>query len=207
MTDQQLVTTDIQIPDSLTRALRIRQIRSETGQPLDLEFHPAAADVAKRMRARVEPTTFAIVRRWLNDMVHVGGLVPQNGDLDALARGIFMACDEFPASVWSAQSLRLALRAFKWFPKPAEIHALLKPEADKVLEVIAALEAIANAPPGLRAIPAREPYKLPPAPEWATSRGLKRGSGDHSRPDLNIPPPKRTVAQQIAILNGGGEAA
>jgi hypothetical protein len=202
-----LVTADIHIPETLGRALRIREFRLGKGEPPDLEFHPDAAAIAARMRERIEPTTFDLVRRWLNDLAS-GGLVPQNGNLDSLARGVFMACDDFPASVWSQHSLRAAFRAFKWFPKPAEVHALLKPEADKVLDVVSALEAIAKAPRPLRAVPAWEAYHPPPPPDWVSSRGLKRGKGDHSRPDLNIPPPRRSIAEQVAILRGdGGEAA
>lgn len=195
-----LVAVETSIPDDLSRQLRIRQHRIETGTlDLGLEFHPDAADVAARMRAQITPTTFDIVRQWLNDLA-VGGLAPQSGDIDPLARGVFMACDELPSSVWNDATLRQALQTFKWFPKPAEVFALLKPEADKVLDVIRGLEAIAKAPHGERAVPAREAYKLPSVPDWI---GLKRGRGDHSTTRLWTPaPPARTPAEQIAILNG-----
>lgn len=207
MTDLSVIAS-VAIPEGLTRQLRILDYRRDQGLPAGLEFDPAAAAVAARLRAQLRPTTFAIVRNWLNDLV-LAGLVPQVGELDALARGVFVACSEFPGCVWNAETLKRALRAFKWFPKPAEVFGLLEPEAEKILDVIRGLDAIAKAPPAERAIPAREPYKLPPAPDWdyRGSRQLQRGRGDHTRPPLNIPPPRRSVAEQIAILTGDGEAA
>lgn len=204
---QSLTTiADIQIPDLLTRQLRIRQLRLETGQELDLEFHPAARDLAARLRARIKPTTQAHVRRWMTDLT-AGAMLPGNGpSLEARIGATCIACADLPADVWSAETLKRAYQTFKFFPTSGEIFAFLKPDADKVLDVIVGLEAIAKAPVGVRAVPAREPYKLPPAPDWVGDRGLRRGSGDHSRPALNIPPPLRTVAEQVAMLNGG-EAA
>jgi hypothetical protein len=118
-----------------------------------------------------------------------------------LAGGVFAACDDFPASVWNAQTLRMALRTFKWFPKPAEVYALLKPEADKLMSVVEGLEAIAKAKPALRAVPSAKPYVVTSTPDWVAA---KRGRGDHSRPALNIPPPPRSVAEQIAMLRDAG---
>jgi hypothetical protein len=196
----QLTIVDGAMPESLSRQLRVRQHRLTLGVDPDLEFHPDAAAMAARLRAEMQPTSIVIVRRWLNDLVF-GGLVPQNGELDRLAGGVFAACDDFPASVWNAQTLRMALRTFKWFPKPAEVYALLKPEADKLMSVVEGLEAIAKAKPALRAVPSPKPYVVTSTPDWVAA---KRGRGDHSRPALNIPPPPRSVAEQIALMRTTG---
>jgi hypothetical protein len=187
-----------EVPDYLLKQLRIRQLRMDAGQPTDLEYHPDAAVTAERLRASIQPTTFAIVRKWANALAEVG-LVPKGVAMEARCAGIAAACARFPASVWNAQTVQLALQNFDWFPMPAQVYRLLKPEADKVLAVIEGLEAIAKAPPGERAVPAREPYKMQPVPDWVSA---KRGRGDHTRPALNIQPPPRSVDEQIALLRG-----
>jgi hypothetical protein len=190
-----------EISDELARQLRIRQYRVDAGMPVDLEYHPDAAATAKRLRASMQPTTYAIVRGWLNDLVSAAAVLPRDVSIDALAGGIAAACSEFPASVWNATTLRLALQTIEWLRSPAQVYKLLKPEADKLMSVVEGLEAIAKAKPALRAVPSPKPYVVTSTPDWVAS---KRGRGDHSRPALNIPPPPRSVAEQIALLRDAG---
>jgi hypothetical protein len=191
------------IPPDLARQLRIRQYRLADGSPADLVHHPDAARLAAELRRNILPTTFAIVRKWLNDLT-AGPQLPKDGNtLDVRAGAVFAACSEFPASVWSADTLARAFRTFKWFPSPAEVYDLLKPEANKIADVIAGLEAVASAPPAEIARPAAEPYVPPPPPEWVGDRTIRTGGRGRGRV-LNIQPPLRSVAEQLALLRNAG---
>lgn len=190
----QALTIPGEIPDGLRRQLRIRHLRLETGQDVDLEYHPAAAHIAARMRAAIAPTTHAHVRKWMTDLT-AGPVLPKDGpDLDTRIGATCVACSDFPAAVWSAESLKRGFQTFaRFYPAAGEIYQFLKPDADRIMDVIVGLEAIAKAPVGLRAVPAKEPYVMPSVPDWVGNRGgLRRGRGDHTHPPLNIPiPPHR----------------
>lgn len=197
---QALTIANVVIPEGLATQLRIRAYRLDVGQDPQLEYHPLAGELARRLWAAMPPTTPDLVRKWLIDLTAGLVLAKDGPSLEARVGATFLACSEFPAAVWNALTLKRALQTFAFFPVAAEVYRFLKPDVDEMLSVVRGLEAIAQAPHAERAVAAREVYKPPPPPDWV---GLRRGRGDHSSPRLwTAVPPQRTPAEQIAILRG-----
>lgn len=204
MNDQRLIADFTPPPMSgdLQRALRVLTYRTENAIQEPPEHHPEAERWLALYRAQIKPTTPEMVRAWVSDLaMHVP--MPRAGQsigIAARAGGILMACGTFPAACWTRETLTLALQTFKWFPTSSEVYELLKPIANKIKATLAGLEALANAKPSERAVPAREPYQPPPAPDWAFDRTMRGSLGYRT---LNIQPPLRTVEEQIALLKAG----
>lgn len=165
----------------------------------------AAAEYAASACAAADPRT---VHQWLQMLARVVTNPPSAQTVKEAAQGICFAFDDIPAGCWQDHTLREAIKAFKFWPAPAEIHAMLKPHAVVISETARALHDIArtpkNAPPSVEygAFESTEPYQLPPPPPERPSRvRISAAERDDMAPrNDHIQPPVRTVAEQLAAL-------
>lgn len=189
------------LPEGIQRELRIMAYRRENGLNQDPTRVPGVEQALALYRSHIRPTTLEMVRRWMADLA-VTVPVPkahQNISLDQRSAAVFAACDEFPSVCWTQATLKLALRSFDWFPGSKSIYEILKPEADKVRNILAGLEAIAKADPPLVARPA-DPYVLAPGDGVGYQPISRIG-----RPPSMLTPhaPIRTPEEQIRLLMAG----
>lgn len=123
--------------------------------------------------------------------LNVGGLKQQEVELRLAVLAPALA-DEFPEEVFTPQSARTLARQ-KYFPTFSEVCEVLSPLARQIRERNRLLALPAPRPE------AATPYKPPPAPEWCFERE-PRLMGRREPGELKIPPPLRTVEEQLAEL-------
>lgn len=136
-----------------------------------------------------------LVADWLRELglrIRPTGIGPEElvGSIAVLTEDL---AELYGPSVFCRETILLVARRHKFWPNLAELCEILGPwwrerrEANRVL---------ALPPPGAKSA---APYDPGSAPEWCFERN-PRHMGRVERGDLKIPPPLRTVEEQLAIL-------
>jgi len=119
------------------------------------EYHPAAPAALAAIEPLCEPAREAVARLWLNTLATSVNQPPPATEMADRVAAIMFKCGDMPAGAWSQESLLEAMGAFDWWPSVAQLHALLKPYADRITGTRDALRRIVDA----------ANRKPPPAPQ------------------------------------------
>lgn len=137
----------------------------------------------------------SLIRQWLTQL---GRLTSAKIEAEEVANYLDaftpMLAERFDDSAFSVKSLEHVAAQCRYLPTYGELVPLLTTWVRQHRETQRMLALPAPAPE------AREPYVPPPAPEWCFERE-PRLMGRREPGELKIPPPLRTVEEQIAILN------
>jgi hypothetical protein len=112
------------------------------------------------------PTERAMIEDWLELLRASVANPPDDDGFARRLNAVAMVCGELPAPVWGKETIRAAVKAFKFWPSVAEVFELLDAHRKRLLAELRALDRIANAVHG--PVGAREstvPYPLPPPPQ------------------------------------------
>lgn len=85
---------------------------------------------------RHRPADDQAIRQWLTRLACAVSNPPNEEDMAARLSAIMFVCGEFPAGCWTDDTLRSAIRKFRFWPAAAEVHDLLKPRADVLAETL-----------------------------------------------------------------------
>jgi hypothetical protein len=136
-----------------------------------------------------------LARNWLKMLaaLNVGSMTAEEVEwrLAVLAPAI---ADEFDDAVLTPETARLVARQHKFLPTFGEICEALEPTAKLARENRRIAIKYAGRP-----APKAAPYDLPPAPAWCFDRE-PRLIGRREPGELDLQPPRLTVAEQIALL-------
>jgi hypothetical protein len=181
-----------------------------------------AIDALARYHVPAPPT---LVEFWLRKLRQ--GVAPiSDDDFDGRVEAVQSAAGDLPAWLWCAETLRLAWRAWKFFPTSSEIHDLLAPIAWRETRKLAIVRQIAScALPAPAAPPAPEPEPALATPEkveqvTALVARMKadllgrsaavRDRGDYvppAKPGAVPPPSGRSLAENPLVLEARREQA
>lgn len=95
----------------------------------------SAADVAEAQRRLQEaehlcrPPTDRLIASWCARLRTLPKAPPTDEAIAATLIGIITACSDLPAAVFTAETVKIALQRFKWWPGPAEVYELLSEHA------------------------------------------------------------------------------
>lgn len=151
----------------------------------DLAKEWAARLRAGLVRTRDDPRP---CRAWMRRLE--GALPVQAGlNLATINASVLLICADLPNGVYTDQTLAAALAKWHHFPVAADVLGLLQPYAERLEQPIRRLEeTLATRKPPV----ASPPYDPGPATLTAPAPSWR-----------DIQPPLRSVAEQIAALNGG----
>lgn len=133
--DLSRLVTSIALDGGATRHLEVAQdVRDEARAALRL-YEPM-----------VRPASFDEVRSWM--LILFGAVAnPPAWDLfDAKVKVIESTCADLPAHAWSQGASTEALRTFKFWPTPADVHKLLLDRVRSFRDRVSALQDVASAP-------------------------------------------------------------
>ena len=158
---------------------------------ITLAMREEAASMLAAATARCKPpANDGPVEAWLLRLGDLGvNRTPVGEAWDSMAGGVWLASSDLPAAVWSLDSMRLAARAWKGWPAPAEIDEFLRAIGKRLLRELDALKKIATPPPGTAPVPPVEPDM--PIAEFVKSIERKHGyqmRGFDGQPDWKAPP-------------------
>ncbi|CAB4137827.1 hypothetical protein UFOVP326_96 [uncultured Caudovirales phage] len=139
------------------------------------------------------------VESWLDALSERGPRKPPEGQSwDSFVLGVGDASGDLPAAVWGDEAMRAAVRAFTWWPTPAELDAILRPIGTRMAREVRALRDLAQEPP-----PPPPPEEPRITPEQARAVLEKHGvaqsvEGPLSRMD-NAPLPVLTPRTRVSV--------
>lgn len=162
-------------------------------------------------QAACQPSEDAMILGWLGRLMCGVGNPPNEEEAPAKLAAMLITLRGLPRGVWNEQTLAQAYRTFRFWPPTADVFAMLKPHAERFRTTHEALENAARTGP---ARASTEPYNPIASPEKKPSTGRPAGSSRLAelaelrrrvRPteadgEHGIPPPLRTVEEQLAIL-------
>ena len=111
---------------------------------------PSVADVAEAKRRLQEaqhlcrqPTDGLIMVWCANALLETLPKAPTTDEaMAATLSAVISACSDLPAAVFTAETAKLALQKFKWWPGPAEVYELLFEHAKPFQRALAGLERV-----------------------------------------------------------------
>lgn len=143
-------------------------------------YDPEAAKALPAFDAACEPADAATIEQWLGALVAAVANPPAQADFRMRVGPVLLALGDLPAGVWTRETLRQAMRAFKWWPPVAELGDLLQPHADRITGTRDALAKIAKGERLAYAVEAKG-YDPGPPPAWVGNRRVRDASGPMDR--------------------------
>jgi hypothetical protein len=185
----------------------------------------AARDTLDALARYHVPARPTLVEFWLRKLRQ--GLAPiSDDDFDGRVEAIQGAAGDLPAWIWNAETLRLALRAFRFFPTASEVYDLMAPVAWRETRKWAIVRQIAACTlPVPAGPPVHEPERETPSPDdvarvGALVEALKadlagrtaaaRDRGDYvppAKPGAVPPPSGRSMADNAIVAAARQEQA
>jgi hypothetical protein len=159
-----------------------------------------AAGRALGLARTLEPCPPEVVRRWLLSLSALMERTPPADELDAKVRALCGALD-LPSCCYTAETLRAAGRALRWFPGLAALVETLEPFAAPLRAELAALEAVArsNDPPKASEAPRRRIVD-PVDPEKAKAAAAELRAIVEARDPPKRPRPSYLSPEALAAL-------
>lgn len=126
--------------------------------PPHVEHDPTAASYLAQFERVCRPSEPTAIRVWCTRLARAVRNTPSEHDFAFRSAAIAEVCVDFPAAVWTSETLTEAMRTFEWWPSAKDAYNFLKPRADELIRTRDALRRMAEPPtPSLPPPPRREP--------------------------------------------------